>query len=78
MYMGKPVCNIVLPRRTPSGMIMPETFVKVPKLSELYTKLFGISFENGHNALVDTLACLRCFVSMYYGVYLDETIMETK
>ena len=78
MNMGKPVCNIVMPRRSPSGMLMPETYVKVPKLSELYEKIFGRGFINGHNALADSLACLRCFVSMYYGCYLDETIMETK
>lgn len=78
MNMGKPVCNIVVQKKSPNGMILPDTFVKVPKLSELYEKIFGISFENGHNALADSLACLRCFVSMYYGCYLDETIMETK
>jgi DNA polymerase-3 subunit alpha len=77
MNMGKPVCNIVMPRRSPSGMLMPDTYVKVPKLSELYEKIFGHGFINGHDALTDTLACLRCFVSMYYGYYLDETIMET-
>jgi DNA polymerase III epsilon subunit-like protein len=78
MNIGKPVCNIVLPRRSLNKMGVPETFVKAPKLSELYKKIFGCDFENGHNALADTLACLRCFVSMSYGVHLDPSIMETK
>jgi DNA polymerase-3 subunit alpha len=78
MDMGKPVCNIVLPRRSLNEMGVPKTFVKAPKLSELYQKIFGYDFENGHDALVDTLACLRCFVSMYCGVHLDPSIMETR
>lgn len=75
MILGKPVCNIVLPKRTPSGLLMSETFVKVPKLSELYEKLFEKQFENSHNALYDTLACMRCFVKIYYDITLDEKIM---
>lgn len=78
MNMGKPVCNIVLPRKSSNELGVPETFVKAPRLSELYQKIFGCGFENGHDALADTLACLRCFVSMYCGVQLDPSIMETK
>jgi DNA polymerase-3 subunit alpha len=78
MAMGKPICNIIMPKLSSSGLKLPDPYVKQPKLIELYEKLFGKKFENGHNALVDTLACLRCFVSIYYSVYLDEKIMETK
>lgn len=77
MAMGKSVCNIVLHKKNPSGILMPDKYVKAPKLSELYNKIFGVNFDNGHNALTDSLACLRCFVSIYYGLYLDDEIMNT-
>jgi DNA polymerase III epsilon subunit-like protein len=32
-----------------------------PKLNELYTHLFGGSFENSHNALTNARACKQCF-----------------
>ena len=39
-------------------------FKKFPKLSELHEHLFGSVPENLHNALVDTFACLRCFLKI--------------
>ncbi len=37
---------------------------KWPRLSELYTKLFGKDFENAHDALADVNACARCFFEL--------------
>lgn len=34
---------------------------KWPKLEELHKKLFGISFENAHDAATDVRACARCY-----------------
>lgn len=37
---------------------------KWPKLSELHTKLFGVDFEDAHDALVDVRATAKCFWEM--------------
>jgi DNA polymerase III subunit epsilon len=34
---------------------------KWPKLSELHMKLFGVDFEEQHNATVDINATAKCF-----------------
>jgi DNA polymerase III epsilon subunit-like protein len=34
---------------------------KWPTLSELHTKLFGVGFDEAHNALADCNACMKCF-----------------
>jgi len=34
---------------------------KWPKLSELHYKLFGIGFEEAHNAAIDITATAKCF-----------------
>ena len=40
-------------------------YFKSPKLSELYVKLFGGEIPKGlHNAFMDVLCCLRCFVKI--------------
>ena len=41
-----------------------EKFFKYPTLSELHYKMFGIVPENTHDAMVDILVCLRCFVQL--------------
>jgi len=60
MIHGRGICNII--RTTPSG----RTWIKPPKLEELYEKLFDKKPQNLHNALVDTYVCLRCFVKMRF------------
>lgn len=40
-------------------------FKKNPKLNELYETLFETKLENAHDALVDTTACMNCFIKMY-------------
>ncbi len=37
---------------------------KWPKLSELHITLFGVDFEEAHDALVDVKACARCFFEL--------------
>lgn len=37
---------------------------KYPKLSELYRKLFGDTFENAHDACADILATLKCYFEL--------------
>lgn len=37
---------------------------KFPKLAELHRQLFGVDFADAHDALVDVLACQRCFFEM--------------
>ena len=37
---------------------------KYPKLRELYMKLFGVEFENAHDAMADIEATRRCYVEL--------------
>jgi len=37
---------------------------KWPKLSELHIKLFGVDFEDQHNAAADVLCCAKCFFEL--------------
>lgn len=37
---------------------------KFPKLQELHYRLFGHSFDNAHDALADTHACMRCYFEL--------------
>lgn len=45
-------------------------WVKNPKLMELHQKLFGFVPENLHNAFVDTMACLRCYLKFKFQIEL--------
>ena len=49
-------------------------YYKYPTLAELYTYLFGYVPKNLHDARVDVLCCLRCFLKMtnVYDVPEDE------
>ena len=40
------------------------TYLKFPTLSELHLKLFEKNPEGVHNALVDVLVCLRCYIKI--------------
>lgn len=42
-----------------------ETYFKYPKLNELHKHLFGHEVNNTHNALVDIIICLRCFMKIH-------------
>jgi DNA polymerase III epsilon subunit-like protein len=72
MRVGKKICNIVIQPgnkidpKTGLATIVPKPFVKYPRLSELHQHLFGSVPEGLHNSLVDTMACLRCFLFMRF------------
>lgn len=63
MAMGRNVCNLMVPSKTnPSN-----AYKKNPKLEELYMHLFQEKMPNAHDAMFDTIACLRCFVMLKIG-----------
>jgi DNA polymerase III epsilon subunit-like protein len=59
------------PRITNPSSSMPKKYKKFPKLSELHNHLFGYVPENLHNALIDTIVCLRCFLKIRCGYHLS-------
>ena len=62
MKYGKPVANIKKPSKFHNGM-----YIKSPKLEELYYVLFKTRPSGLHNAMIDVIACFRCFHEMLYG-----------
>ena len=60
------VCNIMVeqPGRKP--------YAKWPTLLELHRHLFATTPANLHNAIVDVLVCLRCFLNLYFDIVIDE------
>ena len=43
-------------------------YFKYPKLNELHNHLFGHEVNNTHNALVDIIICLRCFIKIHDNI----------
>jgi len=60
------ICNIMVeqPGRKP--------YAKWPTLLELHRHLFATTPANLHNAIVDVLVCLRCFLNLYFEIVIDE------
>ena len=52
-------------------------YYKQPKLSELYTHLFGKSPENLHDSAVDVAACLRCFLKMHCQIDVCDNVYNS-
>lgn len=48
-------------------------YIKFPKLSELYEKLFKTTPTKLHNSLNDVAVCARCFMKLKYDVDIIET-----
>ena len=77
MKTGKNICNIVkeaiVPIQETGALITnkPRTYIKYPKLSELYEKLFSEIPQNLHDAKIDTLLCLRCFMKLKYDIIIN-------
>jgi DNA polymerase III epsilon subunit-like protein len=69
MRSGKNLCNIIVqpPAKLDSlgQEILPKPYKKFPRLEELYFALYQEMPEDLHDALVDSLVCLRCFIKMY-------------
>ena len=63
------LCNIVVDAIDKRGK--PYQYKKFPKLSELHQKLFGNVPENLHDSMIDTSACLRCYMKMVYDLHID-------
>ena len=64
MKKGTALCNILVDKgngRPPSK--------KWPRLVELYSKLFDGQVPEGlHDSMVDTMACLKCFLKMRHNI----------
>ena len=60
------LCNIVVDAVDRRGR--PYQYKKFPKLAELHDTLFGTIPENLHDSMVDTLACLRCYMKMAHNI----------
>ena len=45
-----------------------QSYTKYPTLTELHTTLFGTAPQNTHNAFVDVLVCLRCYMRFAHSV----------
>jgi DNA polymerase III epsilon subunit-like protein len=76
MIMGKPVCNILVEGKYKDASGVPKKYVKPPKLTELYEFLFDSSPIGLHNSLIDTLACLRCFLKVKFNYILPNDVLE--
>ena len=58
------LCNILVQAIDKRGQ--PYQYKKFPKLSELFEKLFGSVPENLHDSMVDTIACLKCYMKLRF------------
>ena len=64
MRKGTVITNIIVPSKYPGK---PPS-LKWPRLNELYAKLFdGETVDGLHNAMVDVLVCLRCYMKMRHN-----------
>jgi DNA polymerase III epsilon subunit-like protein len=69
MAMGKRICDDMykdskMTRENKNGTI----WKKPPKLVELHEFLFGSTPDGLHDALVDTMVCLKCFLKMQLNI----------
>lgn len=64
---GAEICNVV--DKYKSGFNVGKEYYKMPKLMDLYEKLFGYSPDESklHDAKVDVIVCFRCFYKLRYG-----------
>ncbi len=69
MLKTKQFCNIKL-----NGMY--GQYNKSPKLVELHDKLFGFTPVNLHDAMVDTITCLKCYLKHEHDITLPSHIDE--
>jgi len=64
MRKGTPIANILVESKFPGK---PPS-LKWPRLNELYAKIFnGETVDGLHNAIVDVLVCLRCYMKMRHN-----------
>lgn len=51
-------------------------YIKAPRLSELHDKLFNFIPENLHDAMVDTMVCLKCYLKFEHEITMDTVVDE--
>jgi DNA polymerase III epsilon subunit-like protein len=61
MFNSIELCNLVTPYKNSRKN---ETYKKFPSLKELYIKLFGVVPGGLHDAEIDTVACLKCYLEL--------------
>lgn len=61
MQMGKDITNIIMKGKFGE-------FKKAPKLSELHEKLFGNIPDGLHDSMIDTYACMKCFMKIKFDL----------
>lgn len=69
MLTTRDFCGLVVNRADGSQ------WIKNPKLMELHQRLFGYVPENLHDALVDTMACLRCHLKFAHQIDMDTDLV---
>jgi DNA polymerase III epsilon subunit-like protein len=62
MNRGKDICNLYITNEKGGR------WKKSPKLSELHFRLFDYVPANLHDALVDTMICMRCYLKLVHGI----------
>ena len=62
----KELCNIRMQNKHTG-----EIFVKPPKLTELYMKLFDVDAKNLHDSFIDVIVCLRCYAVLCENIRND-------
>jgi DNA polymerase III epsilon subunit-like protein len=62
MNRGKDICNLYVTNEKGGR------WKKSPKLSELHFRLFDYVPANLHDALVDTMICMRCYLKLVHGI----------
>lgn len=61
MQMGKDITNIIMKGKFGE-------FKKAPKLSELHEKLFENIPDGLHDSMIDTYACMKCFMKIKFDL----------
>lgn len=61
MKKGTEICQIVMTAQN------GDSYLKFPTLTELHQRLFDYKPHGTHNALIDVLICLRCYVKIVNG-----------
>ena len=68
MQHGRAVCNLWTPSKPRqfgvNTWMNPPPYKKNPKLSELHQHFYGYVPKGLHNALIDAVVCLKCFLKL--------------
>jgi DNA polymerase-3 subunit epsilon len=67
MQKTRKFCNITI-----NGKYGPYT--KAPRMCELHDKLFNFVPENLHDAMVDTMTCLKCYLKFEHDITMEPVV----